>query len=286
MKSPQDSPLIISSEQEDQVKSIIMETEIIALSCVFWKMNTPGVIERRRLGNCFFYVPVVGSIHCRGNGQEKVIGPGAMLMVAENTEHEAWMASGCSYLEAYALHAHSYTHHAQPLLSFFKEPFGQLEPPAFWHRQLALLARLFNQHEAAAKKFGATFLQSLLLHQLLTGAQLTERPKAGDERIWSAVNHILRNYASPLTVADLARRTHLSEVQFRKLFQRQTGTSPKAYIQKLRLAKAKALLQTDPEMTVKEAAARTGIGDARYFHEIFRKTYGSSPGTHRNHKEP
>lgn len=285
MKLPQEPPLRLNALQDAQARAILLETEILVLSCVFWKMDTPRVIQRRRLSDSLFYIPIRGRMRCRVDDTEGVIGPGAFLMVAEDVEHEAWMDTDCDFIEAYAIHAHVYTHHAKPLLAHFNEPFGRMEPIDFWQSQLALLTWFFAKGEEAAKKFGTPLLRSLLLQQLLHGKHLEAQPQAGDERIWNAVYHILNNHASPLAVSDLAQRAGLSQVQFRKLFRRHTGSSPKAYIQKLRLSKAKALMQTDPQMTVKEVAARTGIGDVHYFHEIFRRTYGSSPGEYRFREE-
>lgn len=73
--------------------------------------------------------------------------------------------------------------------------------------------------------------------------------------------------------------------QFRKLFLRHTGATPKAYIQQLRLRKARALPQTNPQLTVKEAAEQTGFGDPHYLHAVFKQVYGIAPAACRRSPE-
>lgn len=81
---------------------------------------------------------------------------------------------------------------------------------------------------------------------------------------------------SDLGVIHLCRAVQLSNTQvFRKL-KALTGLSPGRYILKMRLQKARTLLQTT-DLNVSEAAYETGFTDPNYFSRAFRKEFGAPP---------
>ena len=269
----------LTAEQREQVEVVLGESEVALISCLYWRMDIERVIPCRRLADSYVYVPVAGRLAYRVATQEGVVGPGEFMMVAEGVEHEARLAAGCDYFEAFALHAHAYTTHGQSLFAVFREPIGRLQPLSVWLEQLELLTHLMGVDQDLGRRFGEPWLRHLLLHQLMQGRAVYARPAATDERLWRALYYLMRHYAERLTVGELAARAGVSEVHFRNLFRRHTGQTPKAYIQQLRLRKARALLQTNPLLTVKEVAAQTGFGDAHHFHAVFKRAYGVTPAT-------
>ncbi|QGQ94470.1 response regulator [Paenibacillus psychroresistens] len=66
--------------------------------------------------------------------------------------------------------------------------------------------------------------------------------------------------------------TYLSHV-----FKLQRGISPNKYVTKLRIEKAKEMMQLQPETPLKKIAALVGYEDAFYFSRVFKETTGSSP---------
>lgn len=275
-------PELLDGAQTESIRTILEGSQISVSSCLFWWMDLPQVIERRRLSESFFYIPVKGRIRFEIGDFAGEIGPGELMMVGAETEHAAWMGAGSDQLEVFAIHAHVYTHQAEPLLTCFGEPIGKLDAPEAWFGQLRILTHLMARDVELGARFGASFLRTLLVCQLTQGNLLVKQPQAGDHRIWIAVKWIMDHCASPLTVADLAKRAGLGEVQFRKLFLRQMGRTPKTYIRQIRLSKARALFESAPDMTVKEVAALSGFSDARYLHQVFREEFGISPGGYRN----
>jgi len=214
-------------------------------------------------------------------GEEQEIGPGEFMMVSDGVEHEARMAEGCGFLEVFALHAYAYTHQAKPLLSIFQDPVGRLDQPESWFTRLRLLTHLLAKTRAPGIAYGEALLRELLMHQVIRGNGLTRQPHPGDARIWNSIQIILNEGHLPLTVSELARRAGLGVVQYRKLFQQAVGQSPKAYLRQTRLTRARALLETDPHMPLKEVADRAGFSDARYLHQVFREQHGTTPGAYR-----
>jgi len=100
------------------------------------------------------------------------------------------------------------------------------------------------------------------------------------QRLASVLSHIEANLSKPLRVAELAKRAELSSPRFYAVFRLATGTSPHAYLQKLRLRKAQELLISSP-LSVAEVASRVGHEDQFFFSRLFRKKCGISPSKYR-----
>lgn len=83
-----------------------------------------------------------------------------------------------------------------------------------------------------------------------------------------------------LAIRDLARILNVSEVRFRTLFRQATGMRPVRFIQRRRIEAARRMLvQTDRR--VKEIAALCGFRDPAFFHRVFCKVIGATPGAYR-----
>lgn len=104
---------------------------------------------------------------------------------------------------------------------------------------------------------------------------LAPRKKGGP--ILDSVEYLEKNFSRPtLTVGDLAAKSFMSEVYFRKLFKAELGISPKKYIIKLRIQKAVSLIKTG-YYSLKEVAEMCGYTDYKYFSVEFKSNVGSSP---------
>lgn len=91
-----------------------------------------------------------------------------------------------------------------------------------------------------------------------------------------AVNRICTDYASRLTVEELAELCHLSKFYFCRVFRQVTGVSPNRYLTDFRLEIADVLLR-DEEIGIAEAARRVGFSDAAYFSRCYKKNRGYPP---------
>ena len=65
-----------------------------------------------------------------------------------------------------------------------------------------------------------------------------------------------------------------------KIFRETYGTTIIAYLEQLRITKAKNLLRFS-DMTVDEIAYRVGLKDANYFSRLFKKVEGMTPSQYR-----
>ena len=100
-------------------------------------------------------------------------------------------------------------------------------------------------------------------------------------RVMPAMEIVDQRLAEPeLSVGDLAAAIFLSEVQFRKIFRRATGTTPAKFIQRRRVEAARTMLRSTDD-TVESIAFACGFREAGFFHRVFRKWTGTTPGRYR-----
>lgn len=102
-----------------------------------------------------------------------------------------------------------------------------------------------------------------------------------DARVKTAVEFINQNYASKITLAQLAEMSYVSENYFSKLFMRVMKQNVTDYITSCRIEKAKEfLLQTD--IKIGKIAEMVGFEDPAYFHRMFKKYTGMTPNKFRS----
>jgi transcriptional regulator GlxA family with amidase domain len=85
-----------------------------------------------------------------------------------------------------------------------------------------------------------------------------------------------------LTVEALARRAGMSPRSFARAFRTETGTTPAAHVESLRVEAARRLFETT-DLTVAAVAAAVGIRRAETLHRAFRRRVGTTPDRYRQH---
>lgn len=103
-----------------------------------------------------------------------------------------------------------------------------------------------------------------------------------ERQIKRAVRWLSFQYAQPISIEELSRslgyhRTHLS-----KMFKQITGVSPMQFLLKVRMDRAKELLNEQNHLSIDQVASSVGYPDALYFSKQFRKTFGCSPSEYRS----
>lgn len=101
-----------------------------------------------------------------------------------------------------------------------------------------------------------------------------------NEAVHKAVSYINENYACDFTNEFLAEKYNLSLGRFEHIFKAETGISPSAYRQKLRIENAKSLLSST-SLSVLEISMLSGFSDQLYFSRIFKRKTGVSPSEYR-----
>lgn len=121
-----------------------------------------------------------------------------------------------------------------------------------------------------------------LLADLAREEGLSDLPR-GDYRspVEPVIKHMAAHYKGEMDLTGLADLMEVTPQHLCHLFKTHTGHSPMEYLSLFRISKAKALLLDHPEKQVKEVAYSCGFSDANYFHRIFKKETGKTPGQFR-----
>ncbi len=101
-------------------------------------------------------------------------------------------------------------------------------------------------------------------------------PYTKKEKLYPAVEYMLKNYSKKISASELASLTGFSEVYFRKVFASVYGVSPTVYIKKLRMKKAKEMLRTDYG-SISDIATSLGYPNVYDFSRDFKKHVGVAP---------
>lgn len=89
-------------------------------------------------------------------------------------------------------------------------------------------------------------------------------------------------HAEPITEVDLAQHLHISKRQLSRVLQQLYGSSFRKLLIDIRLSHAVQLLTTT-ELNAEEIASRVGYNSVSGFYEAFRKRYGISAGSYKQH---
>lgn len=116
-----------------------------------------------------------------------------------------------------------------------------------------------------------------LARMLSTRSAVEETPS---HAIRTAIEFIKRHLSEPLDRERLAEHVALSPSYFSTLFKQHTGSSPTQYIHKLRIDRAKQLLQTT-QLPIQRVADEVGFANAYYFTRVFTRETGLSPRSYR-----
>lgn len=98
------------------------------------------------------------------------------------------------------------------------------------------------------------------------------------------ISYLNENYASHISLDQIAHNMYLSPVYISKLFKEETGESPINYLIQIRLEKAKDILLTDNCGSIKNVAKAVGYEDVYYFSKLFKKYYGIAPAYFKKRK--
>jgi two-component system, response regulator YesN len=95
-----------------------------------------------------------------------------------------------------------------------------------------------------------------------------------------AMRYIETNFHTALSLARAAREAAMSVSCFERCLKKQTGTTFVTYLNSLRIARAKELLQANRAPMLQVALA-CGFSNQSHFNRVFRKLAGVTPGEYR-----
>ena len=118
----------------------------------------------------------------------------------------------------------------------------------------------------------------ILLSRFLKMA--TPKVETRDDRIRTIISHIRSNLYEYQDIDQLAKLACMSKDHFIRIFKKETGDTPNAYITKKKMEAAELLLITSDE-PIKNVAIKLGYDDCSYFNKTFKKYSGITPQQYR-----
>ncbi|GEM_PF-784080 len=237
-------------------------------------------------------------------GRSYEAGPGDLFWIPPDTAHDMegfYPGMHCLYVHFDLLYRPAHSHWD------FSIPGGMLDlaelrplmhPPVDDPRLVSLTGRLRGPtnrragqliHDicaeaARAQPFAGLRMSGLLMEivaELLRGREgLPEESMAHIPLIESTADRMVRQCAAPESLPELARRCELSVSQFRHLFYRHYGCSPRTYVRRARLRKARELM-VGTALTLSEIATQVGFETVHSLSRAFRAEEGLSPTQYR-----
>ena len=106
-----------------------------------------------------------------------------------------------------------------------------------------------------------------------------------EKRLQTMLSFILKNYASDISLADIAAAATVSERECFRCFQEILGITPTHYLQHHRIRMAvRRLLETDD--SVQAISEAVGFRDSSYFGRVFQKIMHCTPSAFRRDHKP
>ena len=176
------------------------------------------------------------------------------------------------------------THEKMIVAHFYLENYYSQNIQSFTPKQSERLGELFRRLYACwiEKQTGYAYRCTAILYEIFELAHIERAlPSAPPvEKIAPSIAYLLSDYANPnITIAEIAEKSFVSEVYFRKLFRQNYGVSPKKYLVHLRLEHAKRLME-EGYYSLQEIALLSGFNDYKYFSAEFKKHHEVSPSAY------
>ncbi|MBP3591944.1 MAG: helix-turn-helix transcriptional regulator [Clostridia bacterium] len=116
-----------------------------------------------------------------------------------------------------------------------------------------------------------------IVYDILDKISIDQQQAISDAAVATCVRYMEEHYFDPeLNVEALCDISFVSVSSLQRAFLKCLATSPKQYLNRLRMNRALELLAKN-ELSVKEISSACGFKDEKYFSRAFRKRYGHPP---------
>lgn len=109
----------------------------------------------------------------------------------------------------------------------------------------------------------------------------TEKRTDIDERISRAISYMELHYKGNITIKEMAKISAMSSSRFFDKFKQSVGQTPVEYLNYYRISKAIVLLLNEKDLSVEDISESVGFESPAYFHRMFKRITGRTPGEYR-----
>ncbi len=129
----------------------------------------------------------------------------------------------------------------------------------------------------SVKSIAFELLSLFARHSRRAEGELLIEPPTVIDSVFSYIENNMSIRIENKVLADIMR---MHPTHFIRYFKKETGQTPKEYVNQRRMEKAKVLLETT-ELQISEIAERLGFYDSMHFSKAFKKRYSITPTAHR-----
>jgi len=147
------------------------------------------------------------------------------------------------------------------------------------HHPQQVFQRIFQMYEDSREQqkeshFSLRLQLEALINVIIASVQ--DSVNNSDDRIDRSISYMEHHYAEKISMEKLAETAHMAPAAYSRMFRKVTGLPPVEYLGKIRIDRAKQLLDLD-HSRVKEVAASVGFRSEFYFSRMFQRMVGVSP---------
>jgi YesN/AraC family two-component response regulator len=277
-------------------------------------VEPPHVHIRRKTEEFILYYVLSGEMHINEGNRKFVLNPDDMLILDPHLEHYGTRATTCTYFYIHFYHEKMMecTGNSVPIkddlidkrLASLKTHECEMEEagsynillPKFLHigqsstavELIGTLHKLRESHHNHQEHFqlktSSIMMEFLItLSRELTSSFLHFDNPVSTTRSTRMIHDLLSffqsNYASGISGKIVEEKYNCNFDYINRMFKKATGTTIFAYLNDLRISKAKLLL-SDGTGKISEVAEKSGFRDVYYFSKVFKKYTGITPGTY------
>lgn len=268
---------------------------------IFWMHMFPGDAHHRALTHVdsviyqqwqhqkFFFPgyrlgPEVSTLILTANGSSDIwhgsqmvrAQRGSLTLLLPGEDHRFHMA----YWETHAAHFQP-SAHLRHLLTTLVRSGGHTWHEMFGADLLESWHEIFGypDTDATIAAYRASVLVEFTLLTLVRRST-SSQPRPAGMRLYDIAQYLQRHPACSLSVTELAAMASLSRSHFTLRFQQEFGEPVHAYRIRLRIERAKALLDTTG-LSISEIGSEVGYPDPHHFYAVFKRQTGVAPGFYR-----
>lgn len=123
------------------------------------------------------------------------------------------------------------------------------------------------------------------LAQMLLEKGISEKQETTKQLMERVERYVQKHLAEGITVASIADNFGLVPPYLSRLFKEYSGYTLSQYIQKIRIERAKSLLEMDGDILAKDVAEIVGYPNPLYFSKIFKKKVGVYPSEYKKQSQ-
>ncbi len=218
----------------------------------------------------FIYV-TSGEVLVDVDGTPFLCQPGQLLLIPQSHPFAIrYYRSAVGYTGGFAP---SFLPDSKPL-RYLSGPLHQ----GFWFDEGVFMAELFNMLATSYEKGDSVFVEKGL--DLLLSRVKPNLPAAIPAAVSSFLESVFDPDRMPGTIAIYAEEAGISENYLSRLVKQSTGRSVGAWIDIVRIQRAKRLLAST-DRSIIDIAAAVGVEDQSYFSRLFKKETGITPSAFR-----